>query len=263
MKIHFACLFGVDYDLDLLPAWARYYLDMNLDSYKIFLHREHESVGENIKNEFKNYGFSIECVKGPQGDGVLRKLIIGHYAGTLPPRDFLVTADADEFQSMPQSVSGAQFPLPPNYRELLKDKDIVSGYMVDRYADRLEACFGNPFLQYPHEEPFTREILKNFTPPWLRNTTWPLTRRTKILAARAGYDVGHDGAHCLLSVPSGAGIANDFMVYHFAWRESAKFKALVKSYYTKKNVDEMFERKTVPDPLQALRGNSILEPCGN
>jgi hypothetical protein len=263
MKIHFACLFGVDYDLDLLPAWSKYYLDMRLDSYKIFLHRENESVGENIKREFKALGFSIECIGGPQGNGILRKLVIGQYAGELPPEDFLVTADADEFQSMPQAVSGAQLPLPPNYRELLKYKDIVSGYMVDRYADRLEASFGNPFLQYPHEEPLTREILKNFTPPWLRATAWPLTRRTKILATRAGYDVGHDGAHCLFSVPTNARLAENFMVYHFAWRESAKYKALVKSYYTKENLNEMFGGNKITDPLQILRTDSILQPCGN
>lgn len=248
-------MFGVDYEMDLLPFWGQYYLDMGLDSYKIFLHKETGEVGENIRQEFKHLGFSIETVGGPQGNGVLRKLVLGHYAGTLPPDDILITADADEFQCYPQVSCGTDTPLhsklkPPDYRNLMKSFDVIMGFMQDRYADRLESCYKNPFHQYPHVESYTRDILKAFTPPFLRKTVWPVTRRTKILAAPAGSLVAFEGSHAFLCVPGGARIADDFRVVHFAWRESAKHKAVVKSYFNHENLDEIFGGETPPDQME-------------
>jgi len=262
-KIHFAALFGVDYELDLMYFWLSYYRDMNLDSYKVFLHREEGNIGNDIIRQFKMEGFNVECVGGPQGNGMLRKVLLGHYASTLPEEDFLVTADADEFQSCPRLNGCAGYgdyhvgvvdPAPPDYRRLLEKYDCMTGFMTDRYADRLETGYKWPFAQYPFEEPFTREYLKAFTPPYLRKTKWPETRRTKILAARCGYEVGYEGSHCAMSLPSNARIAEEFRVYHFAWRESARLKAVAKSYYTIENLSEIFGGKI---PENCLKGTGM------
>lgn len=250
-KIHFASLFGVDYELDLLYPWLSYYKNMEFDSYKIFLHREQGEIGSDVLRQFKMLGVDVERLGGPQGNGMLRKIVLGQYAASLPADDFLVTADADEFQSCPVAnghdhsggtdyVKGVADPISPDYRKLFQKFDLVTGFMVDRYTLRLEAACGWPFAQYPFEEPFTKEYLKAFTPPYMRKTAWPHTRRTKILGGRCGYEIGYEGSHCALSLPSDVKITEDFRVYHFAWRESAKRKAVVKSYYNMENLEEIF-----------------------
>lgn len=232
-------MFGVEYDLDIFPFWARYYLDMNFDSYHLFLHRENGSIGRDIKKEVLDRGFTYDCADGPQANGMLRRLLLGNYASQLPANDFLVVADLDEFHSNPETSAGCTIPKLPEYRTLLSKYDIVSGFLCDRYAYRLEACYENPFYQYHREEFFEQKIFNNFTPDFLRSTVWPDTRRTKILAARAGYDVAYAGSHCLTTIPSNAKVIDGYHVHHFAWRESAKRKTAVKTYYTSENLREV------------------------
>lgn len=251
-KIHFAALLGVDYEMDIFPYWAKYYSDMNFDSYKIFLHRQDAEIGEDIKKTVRQFGFNVESFGGHHGNGMLRKFTLGHYASTLPPDDLLVTADADEYQCSPGVLKmrsdpgnddvfvGGLRPTPPNYRKLEEYYDIISGFMSDRYTGRLETCFQEPFIQYPFEEPFTRDIIKGFTPPYLRKSRWSETRRTKILAARAGMDIAFEGSHVMRTVPTSARLAEDFRVVHFAWRESARRKLAVKSYFSSENLNEIF-----------------------
>lgn len=226
-KIHFACLFGVDYELDLMPYWVEHWASHHLDSYKVFLHRETGVIDSSIVDFFRKAGFSVECVGGPHSNGLLRGAALGNHAANLPPEDFLVTADADEYHLL-------------NYHDILPGYDVVTGFLVDRYGMEMTACVKDPFEQYDHEEPFTREVIKNFTPPFLRSTQWPYTMRTKILACRAGNDSTYMGSHCMKSISSDARILKDQKVYHFAWRKSAAEKAVVKSYYKKENVKEIF-----------------------
>jgi len=236
LKIHFACLFGVEYEIDLMPFWTKHWLDKKFDSYKVYLHKEDGKIGREIQQEFRDLGFSVECLDGPHSNGNLRRVALGYYAGTLPPRDFLVLADADEFCKI-------------DFRPALQEYDLITGFMVDRYTSRLEGCYCDPFEQYPEEEPFTKEILKNFTPPYLRQSEWPYTRRTKILAARAGDDSTYAGSHCMKSLDARAKILEDQKVYHFAWRESAKRKLAVKSYYDADNLSEIYGGELPADDL--------------
>jgi hypothetical protein len=253
-KIHFACLLGVDYETDLQPFWAAHYLNMGLDSYKVFLHREKGLVPEEIIKEFRRYGFSVETIDGHQGNGKLRKLALGQYARALDKSDFLVTADADEFQmgDVPPSLLSDSEDC--SYRRLTGCYDIISGYMLDRWAaSGLEECKMDPFIQYPCEEDFTQEILKSVTPPFLQKTCWPVTRRTKILCARAGYDVAYEGSHCMTGSPYDAKISDGYKVIHFAWRESAARKAALKSYFNQANLDEIFGGKAPVEYSEALK----------
>jgi hypothetical protein len=258
MNIHFAAFFGTEFDLDIMPFWIEHYKKANFDSYHIFLHKESGEIGSNAINQFKHEGFSVETVSGPYGHGILQKLVLGPYSDKLPPDDFLVIADADEFQSGPNAgpldAGDGLFIGPPapsliSYRELLRYVDIVTGSLVDRYTHRLETCFRDPFRQYPYEEHPANEIFGNFTPPEFRKTEWPLTRRTKILAARAGHEVAYEGSHCLLQVPVNAQYAENYKVYHFAWRESAKRKLLIKAYFSQENAKEIFDNDIPQDVL--------------
>jgi hypothetical protein len=229
LKIHFACLFGVDYETDILPYWLKHYAAMKLDSYKVFLHREAGRISDTLIGTFRNAGFDVECITGvPHSNGLLRMTALENYAASLPKDDFLVTADADEFHMI-------------DYWEALHKYDIVMGYLVDHYSSLgLEACRMDPFRQYPHEEPFTRELLKNFTPPFLRKTAWLVTHRTKVMAARAGEEVFYSGSHSMKVTPFDAVVLADQKVHHFAWREASRRKLAVKSYFTRENLDEIY-----------------------
>ena len=260
MNIHFTAFFGVEFDLDIMPFWVEHYKKALFDSYHVFLHKESGEIGSNIKNLFRHHGFSFETVDGPYGHGILQKLIFGQYADRLPRDDFLVIADADEFQSSPGNPplkAGDDLYIGPPaaeqvpYRELLRHVDIVSGFMVDRFTHRLETCYIDPFRQYPYEEFPANEILNNFTPPGFRRAEWPYTRRTKILAARAGYEVAREGNHCMMQVPKDAQIAEGYKVYHFAWRESAKRKLVKKAYYSQENCMEIFDGDIAKEELDA------------
>jgi hypothetical protein len=241
-KIHFAALIGVDYELDIFNLWIQYYKRMKLDSYKIFLHKEYGTIADSIVNLVKDYNVDVECVGGSQANGGLREEVCRYHASTLDKDDLFVTADGDEFQTVPGGIEGvpAKKAVPPDYRLLEKHYDLISGFMVDRHAEALIPCTGDPFEQYPYEEPYTRDYQKSFIPPFLGATIWLATRRTKVLAARAGYNVAYTGSHLTVDTASNARIAEDFRVVHFAWRESAAAKISVKAYFTIENLDEIF-----------------------
>lgn len=260
MKIHFAAFYGVEYDMDLLPWWAPFYLDLRLDSYKLFLHQERGRIGKPLVSEFRNYGFSIKCIDGPQGNGLLRKIVLASYASGLPPDDFLVVADADEFQAgtIPEFHEN-NFPPSINYREKCGQFDILTGFLLDCFDPlaKLVPCTCNPFKQYHVREEFTKEQLKIVIPPFLGKTAWPPTRRSKVLAARAGHEVSYEGNHCMLDVPASAAIDPvQYPVFHFAWLESTKRKLAVKTYYSRENLKEIFEGKPPEESLEYLKINS-------
>lgn len=251
-KIHFASVFGVLYDMDLAYWWTRYYLDMELDSYTVFLHAENLSdVTDLHQRIFKDSGFNVKVCDGPYCDGMVRKLCLEHLAHTLPPEDFLVTADADEFQAGPHNE-------PLQYRKLEQNYDVISGFLIDRYSSSLDKCAGNPFEQYFDEEDFTGQAIRDFSPPYLRETVWPLTRRTKILAARCGSNVAYIGSHCMKEISSNTRIAENYKVLHFCWRESARRKMAIKSYYSKQNISESFNGHIPEDIEKATDGNRLM-----
>lgn len=226
MKKHFAALFGVDYEQDILPYWLVHWIDKRFDSYTVYLHRETGSIEERLVKLFQRNGWTVHLLDGSHRDGGLRGEVLSRFAASLPPDDFLITADADEFHLV-------------DYDKVLGEYDIVRGFMSDYYGYVLEACHRDPFDQYMFQEEFTGEYLKNFSPPFMRKSEWKHTKRTKILAARAGYNVAYAGSHCMLEVPINAKILENQLVHHFAWRESAKSKLAVKSYYTEENLREV------------------------
>jgi hypothetical protein len=247
MKIHFAALLGVDYDMDLMPYWIPYYLDRKLDSYTIVLHREKGDIPAGIISDFKNAGFRTYCVNGPFNHGSVRRFHLNNIAHNFNPSDMLVTADADEFQSMPDGIPVLECE-PIEYRIAAKHYDILHGLHEDRYADTLDNCITDPFIQYPYVENYTGEYNKVIINPFLSATTAPALWRTKILAAPAGMTVEYKGSHCVREVNTTDRILFGCRVIHFAWRESAARKLALKSYFSIESLKEVYGNK-VPDDL--------------
>jgi len=252
-KFHFAAMIGVDFELDIFDHWIEYYKAMKFDSYKIFLHRQRGGIADSIIRLVRDYGVEVECVDGSHADGRLRGELCKHHASKLDADDFFITADGDEYHTVPGYVPGKPtlHPVAPDYRLLEKHYDMIMGFMVDRHADSLEVCTRNPFEQYPYEEEFTGDVQKTVTPHFIRNENWHHTRRTKVLAARAGYDVAYEGSHLMRETPSNARIAEFFRVIHFAWRKSAAEKIAYKSYYTIENLDEIYGGRA-PDDIREI-----------
>jgi hypothetical protein len=197
-------------------------------------------------------GFGVETARGFHGRGLLRKFLMLDYVKSLPKDDILVTADADEFQQGPDGK-------PLDYARLFQEYDYINGFMYDRYNDALLPCYEDPFAQYLYEEPYTGNILNNFTPPRFQKSKWPHTRRTKILAARAGADISYDGSHCARSIEKDARVLDGCRVVHFAWREASRRKIAIKDYYHKENLEEIFEGDA---PEELLSCHAMLQGKG-
>jgi len=255
MKIHFLSLVGVDYDLDLFPEWAEYYLSQKLDSYTVFLHRENGDISRNIISDYKNAGFDVKTIDGPFSCGCNRSAYFRNFADNLPEGDFLITADADEFQAMD---NGSRI----DYRDMLSRYDVLWGLLEDRYAETLENCYHDPFKQYTLIEEYTGEPIKKLSIPHLGNGPKTDMVRTKILAAPAGAPVEYKGSHILKYVPGNYRIFMDCKVIHFAWRENAARKLALKPYFPKENLEAMFKNKVplelinVYDTVAKMMGNA-------
>jgi hypothetical protein len=244
-KIHFAALYGTGYDMDIFPWWAEHYLSAGFDSYMVFLHDQNVTQTDpSIVMQFKNAGFKTSELHSPHGDGRVRGYALSTYARSLPPDDILVTADADEFQP------------PLLYRGLERNYDVATGFLVDHYSDSLDPCSISPFVQYPYKEQNATQIVKNFSPPQYRSSIWPLTRRTKVLFARAGYDVMYVGSHFMRDCPVTARVLSGISIPHFCWRESARRKLAVKSYFSSENISELYDND-VPVNTQSLYDSTV------
>jgi hypothetical protein len=126
------------------------------------------------------------------------------------------------------------------------------GFLVDRYTDDFEVCDRDPFLQYQDKEEYTAEFMKTFTPPWLRKTSWPLTRRSKVLMSKVSVGVAFEGSHICYEIAATDRVLTDFRIEHFAWRESAKQKIAVKSYFTQENLAEVYKGEAPFELVSAL-----------
>jgi hypothetical protein len=241
VKIHFAAVVGVEYDLDLAPWWIPYYINRKLDSYTVFLHREKGLIPESAVKMYADAGFTVKCINGPYNDGLVCAVVMDNFARNLPPEDFLVIADGDEFQAMPDGV-----PIP--YRSCCLMHDVIHGLFEERYSSSLVNCVEDPFVQYQEVEPYTGEYYKTFAPPYLSAHEWPPTMRSKILAARAGEQIRFRGTHALYEMKASADVMFGCRVVHFAWRESAARKFALKSYYEKESIRWAFNGK-MPENL--------------
>lgn len=260
VKIHFASVVSVRYDLDLAYYWVRHYSGLNIDTFKVFLHEDNKEVNPSVIDFYRNNGYDVEVVGGPYTDGLIRKIVLENYARNLPPDDFLVTADADEFQygnCNPQHLGGSTI----DYRRLEANFDIITGFLIDRYGTHLVNNCGDPVETYPLEEPWSRKFFNNFHPPYLHLEKFPYMRRTKVLAARCGIPVAFVGSHGLDEGSSNYRIDENYKVLHYAWRQRSIEKMALKPYYKRDHLENMgLEKETVDKLIKSKEAlNSLME----
>jgi hypothetical protein len=225
-KIHFASLFCVDFDLDLLPYWVEHYLSFRFDDYNVWLNTQRNATGK-LACAFKylsDRGFNVTIENGQFVNGSLRAKVMEEYVSTLPKNDYLVTADSDEFQNM----NG-------DYCDLIREYDVVNGILVDRYDDTLhdaekKSDGSDLFQQFPHEGCVEQEIIFKYLDG--DASKWSVVRRSKIMAARAGIPVSFGGSHFAFTHRENIRYTPEhYSVYHFTWRDSLLGRMAGKHYY--------------------------------
>lgn len=235
MKIHFASLVGVDFDLDILPFWANHYASFNFDSYTVWLHSGTGNTARLVEAQklFDSFKWGTETISGATfRNGKLRATILGAFTSSLPKHDAIVIADSDEFHALPGH----------DYRTIVERYECVGGLLVDAYGSALSAC--NPceplWSQYPYSgclgEIFARRAERKEYPERLA-FPWPMTSREKIIASRCYVDVNlvgshHiDGCHTDRKIPDHLYSLEGFSVLHYSWRASLFDRMRTKTYY--------------------------------
>lgn len=229
-KIHFASLFCVDFDLDLLPFWTEHYLSFRFDDYNVWLNTQRNNT-EKLNYAFKylsERGFNVTIEHGQFVNGSLRAKVMEEYVSTLPKNDYLVTADSDEFQNMDG-----------DYCSLIRQYDVVNGILVDRYDDTLHPASSSITPgrvraslsdQFPHEGCVEQQIIYDYLNG--DASKWPVVRRSKIMAARAGIPVSFGGSHFAFTHRENIRYSPEhYTVYHYTWRNSILERMGGKHYY--------------------------------
>lgn len=221
--IHFASLFCVDYDSDLASHWIRHYLDMGLDSYTLWLHSPRGDVEQlHLMHEFfRGLGVQVLIATGDFQDGKLRKEILGNYAESLDRRDFLVTADSDEFHEASLDTYCAH--------------EITAGKTVDRFDSVLHAALPmRPIAdQYPMEGDVEALVINSL--PDAAKPYWPKINKNKICCARAGLPVAYGGSHMLTpeldGIKPNIDTSEPVKALHYCWRGTILERMAGKHYY--------------------------------
>lgn len=233
-KIHFAALVGVDVDSDLLPWWIPHYREMHLDSYTVFLH---ESLDEEKNNQAEVLlvvlgGFNVRRVsenalrESPAWPGApdgVRRTILGAFAKSLHPQDFLITADGDEIQEWEENPRDTA----------ARGISVVLGQLIDRFDDSLhDAIPGKSLLEsFPIEDENLHRYFRKVS----------LVSK-KICMAPASYPVEYSGSHDLTlgeKFPPRCTVSGTLRVLHFHWRKSAASRVRGRSYWSVEEIATM------------------------
>jgi len=229
-KIHFASLFGVDLDYDIIVQWCAHYASMKYDTYTVFLHSIDPSSTrfQFIRRAMKVSGFTVIEAPAVPYTTQMRNDLLDGFAKSLDPLDYLVVADSDEFHSTGPWTS--------NFRDLIMSCDVLYGKLVDRWADSLIEA--NPTLpldeQYPHAGDIFKIVFARTRDP--ERERWHAPVLDKILAARAGLPVSHVGSHTLYRRDVHTKERHSCIVNHYKWRQSL-FDRLKTKWYYKESYD--------------------------
>ena len=217
MSIHFVSCFCIDYDMDLLSYWANHYRKYDFDTYHVFLHSWKDPVvdPEQYVREFTKYGFTCEWVKGHFGGGELRHQHIKKYHESLPLTDYIVCADSDEIQNVPD-----------NYRYILSQYDCMMGHLVD--------CWGDRLVNYDPSRNIDSQYHKRgdlYNLPGYNFVIHPI--RTKVLAVKCVLSVDYHGSHLLKGMLPSQVVRThgDYEVFHYTFRESLLTRMFQRWYY--------------------------------
>ncbi len=224
-KIHFASLFGVDLDYDIMVHWCNHYLSFEYDSYTVFLHSLDTSSPryQFVYHAFCSAGFTV--LKAPEEPYTtqMRNDILDTFAKSLDPLDYLTVADSDEFHT-----SGAWV---ANLYDLIHSCDVLYGTLSDRWADLLNEADLSISLdeQYPYQGDVFKIVFDKSKDP--EKGRWRVPNRNKILAARAGLPIAHAGSHTLYRQDTNIKQRRGCIVHHYKWRHTALDRLKTKWYY--------------------------------
>lgn len=242
MSIYFASLFGVDFDLDLLPFWMKHYEKLNLDDYFVCLHsqeRNKQKIFEAL-NFFKKHEWNFEVMASHRfGNGLLRSKYMQSVCARLDLKDFLITADSDEFQRW-DWIEGSSDP-----RDLSERFDCIYGTLRDCYTVGLpEANPCEPLsLQYPRHGNIDDILAARATSkvwPEASAYPWPRITRNKILGAYVSMNVDFLGSHLIhskmksntpLQIPPEYSGYGPMTVDHYSFRASLFDRMRTKTYF--------------------------------
>lgn len=248
-KIHFASIFGVDLDSDIMVHWCHHYLRMGYDTYTVFLHTLDRSSGayEFCRKGFEAAGFTVLDAADEPYSCKLPVTLFGGLADSLNPLDYLVIADSDEFHD--PGPWGNVYQPDKLWRSLILSCDILYGTLVDRWGDGLFEA--NPRVpldaQYQHcGDLFS--ILRDRSDAADKSRWWA-TSPTKILAARAGMPVAYEGSHGLYEPVDESEEKRGCIVNHFSWRHTITERLKTKFYYHESYNQAVKEFFNVKEPV--------------
>lgn len=223
MKIHFVTLFGLKFDFDLVDYFITHYKAMNLTSYKVFLHLSGDwDKDVEAGKKFLDAGFDVENIDAEKVCGVSKAAVhpggfykeplLKAYVETLPPADYVMVADSDEFQEWEKS--------PFEYSAF----DLVEGVLYDKFAtvglpkvDKTKTLDEN----YPVGHPCISSL-------WRKHPF----KIEKILLFKAKVPVSLSGCHFVeggrIGLKSPLKVAR---VLHYRWRENVLERIKDRYYY--------------------------------
>jgi hypothetical protein len=221
-KIHFASLFSVDLDADIVTHWCSHYLAADYDTYTVFLHTMDRKMGayKFCRKRFETAGFTVLDAPNEPYTIQMQTTIFDNFSESFNPLDYLVIADSDELQS------------PDVSRELVLSCDILYGTLIDRWGDSLKAASPTPSLakQYPYSGNLFSILQEASDAP--DKMRWRKPNPNKILAARAGMPVAYQGSHCLYHQVDEATEKHGCIVEHYSWRHNVSARLKTKFYYS-------------------------------
>lgn len=238
-KIHFAALVSVALDSEMLPWWIPHYQALLLDSYTVFLHTCGDPWRDKIaadllrRERFIVQPLHPDAVKtcGTPGapDG-LRKSCMEFFSSISDENDFLITADADEFQEWRESPREA----------VARGVSVVLGRLVDCYDENLHAPLVHQTLanSYPYR---AEDLASHFN-------SFRLNQK-KICMAPMKYPLEYSGSHEPrpgASLPPGV-VTGPIDVLHYRWRANALDRVRGRSYWPDAALEKMKEFFSVPE----------------
>lgn len=242
MKAHFACLFGVDRDKDMIPHWIPHYLSMGFNSYMVYVHSP-AGEGQYYVNLFRNRGMNATEISGEFYTGNLRARILSTHHNSLSHNDWLFTVDSDEI-----------FDLPVCWRDMLEDYDVFETTSIERWADGVRKA--DPFKPLSEQYPLSGYLMQEINPD-------SVAVCTKILGARRSVRVDYTGSHVYCGVydtpvrkadPSRIvdprymnpaqnllRVKRGFRFRHYCWRDQPTERMINKWYYRSDHVRRVME----------------------
>lgn len=228
-RIHLVALIGVGVDADILPFWVRHYKALQFDSYTVFLHSCGEAGKDRaIEKMLLMDGFRVVMVPEnalrdnpimPNCPDMVRSILFDSFCLGLPQKDFLVTADGDEFQEWYEKP----------HELVSRGIKVLYGRLIDCFDETLHRV--NPEMSLHDNYPMRDADLG------LRFRLGPTLNQNKICMAPVSMPVDYSGSHDIKrgqsdSVFTHMVSSGPIDVLHYRWRDSAITRARGRRYWT-------------------------------